>query len=394
MKPVFAACCRFYNPQPLSGLRPAAITRLHAFARIFRLFPILYFLFLVFPAFPQSPAVKNEPYLIPQIVYVGDRATLAVPLGSVDKSFDGKVIETPESTNDLVIHRITKERRGDHLLLLIEFTAYVPGELEVPEITVPGFSNIANPGRGLKITIASILDPSSLVLASASPPLAVPGTAIIVYGTATGILLIILFAIGLRIFWAKQLDTFRQRLRQRRLIRRMNRFIAKLRKEGDAAAALDRLTLAMRRFLSRFLGENCLAMTASEFLSLSEKLPPAPFDGIFLQNTFRRWDSLRFGGIGAGTAASGMQTSLGGAAGGTAEAGATTNAPTNGMTVILDEAEAFINALRQSLLQPKNENTAIPETRTGIGAESGAAKRNAQAKAETIRADSRAEAGR
>jgi hypothetical protein len=186
---------------------------------------------------------------------------------------------------------------------------------------VPGFSGIANPGRGLKITIASILDPSSLVLASASPPLAVPGTAIIVYGTATGIILIILFAIGLRLFWAKQLDIFRQRFTQRRLIGRMNRFITKLRKTEDTAAALDRLSLEMRRFLSRFLGENCFAMTASEFSALSEKLPPSPFDGIFLQNTFRRWDGLRFGGNGAGASA---------------------------MTAILDEAAAFINALRQN----------------------------------------------
>jgi hypothetical protein len=54
---------------------------------------------------------------------------------------------------------------------------------------------------------------------------------------------------------------------------------------------LDALSREFRFFLSRFTGESCQAMTASEFNNIESQL-----SGEFLNDFFRRCDGIRFGG--------------------------------------------------------------------------------------------------
>jgi hypothetical protein len=236
---------------------------------------------------PLLARAVDAPYLIPQTVFVGDRATLVAPLGTAAANFQPKSIDTPETPDDLVLYTITLERKGDNVQLAIEFTAYAPGVIEFPVIRAPGFPDFT----GLKVTVASILDPSSMTLSAQSPPLLAPGTASFIYGSAAIVILLLIFGVGFRLFWTNRFVNARQRLFRRYLVITMKIFIAKLRKqpEKDGAAhgaALDLLSAQFRRFLTRFTGIDCLAMSAAEFAGLEHGRP--------LSIMFRRWDMLRF----------------------------------------------------------------------------------------------------
>jgi hypothetical protein len=239
------------------------------------------FFFLLTP--PLVHAVDAS-YLIPQIVFVGDRAALVVPLGPADTNFQPKTIEPPETSDDVVLHTIALERRGDNVRLVLEFTAYKPGDIAFPAIQVPGFSDFT----GLKVTIASILDPSSMTLSAPVAPIPAPGTAGLIYGSVTVLILFLIFGIGMRLFWTNRFINMRKSLLRRCLIIRMKLFIAKLRKQSEKndGTALDLLSSEFRRFLTCVMGIDCLAMSAAEFAGLEQ--------GTRLAAMFRRWDTLRF----------------------------------------------------------------------------------------------------
>ncbi|MDR0707526.1 MAG: hypothetical protein LBF60_06600 [Treponema sp.] len=246
------------------------------------------FLFLL----PPLVHAADTPYLIPQTVFVGDRATLVAPLGTADKNFQPRSIDTPETPDDLVLHTIVLERKGDNVQLAIEFTAYAPGDIEFPVIRAPGFPDFI----GLKVTVASILKPSymtpsSMTLSAPAPPLLAPGTTSLIYGSVAIVILLLIFGIGFRLFWTNRFANVRKRLFQRYLVISMKGFIAKLRKQQEKEgapydAALDLLSARFRRFLTRFTGIDCLAMSAAEFAGLEHGTP--------LSIIFRAWDMLRF----------------------------------------------------------------------------------------------------
>jgi hypothetical protein len=245
-------------------------------------------LFCAFLAlFPLLARAADSAYLIPQTVFVGDRATLVAPLGAANAGFHPMSIEAPETPDYLVLHTITLERKGGNAQLAIEFTAYTPGEIEFPVIQAPGFSDFT----GLKAVVASILEPSSMTLSAPAAPILAPGTTRFIYGSVALVILLLIFGIGLRLFWTNRFVTVRKRLFQRYLVLSMKRFIARLRKqlEKDGAAhgaPLDLLSAQFRRFLTRFTGVDCLAMSAAEFAGLEHGAP--------LSLMFRRWDMVRF----------------------------------------------------------------------------------------------------
>jgi hypothetical protein len=248
-------------------------------------------------------------YLIPQTVYVGDRATLVVPL---DNRPENELVFTgePPALPDLVIHRVELERRGEGGRLLIDFTAYAPGILELPPFEIGGV-----PFTGLRIEIASILggDEAASVLSRPEPPLAVPGTGALVYGTLSAAILGFLVVFWALVFGPRRFERWLQKWKRRRLIvslagmeRRLRR---KLIRESPGAANFGSLlnvrTAEFRIFLTLFPGENCRAMTAGEL----SRLPPLGeaaageaagggffLTGAFLGGFFRRCDDLRFSG--------------------------------------------------------------------------------------------------
>ena len=285
-------------------------------------FFILFFLLL--PCGVSAQTRTEAPYLIPQIIFVGDPGRLIVSIGRAYARIEPFVWDNSDKlpeTPDLVIRRIELERRGGVSRVLVDFVAYAPGTLSLPPIDFPPEANVPSL-VGLEVQVASILDPTQMVLTEPAPPLAVPGTSLLVYGTL--VLLLFLLAMGIVVsFWGRHhFRDFFEQLRRKYLLRKMRRFLRTLNhqcrfeassnfainssgispREKSLAPAhyLTRLSTEFREFLTQFTGVNCRSLTAVEFRGITfEELPPRFAPGPdYLCDLFRSWDILRFSGRG------------------------------------------------------------------------------------------------
>ena len=97
-------------------------------------FFILYFIIISTISYAQNTGA----YLIPRQIFVGDPATLVLPLPPAEQNSADIVITSPSeylpSDPNIDFHRIILERRIVGSRLLIEFTPFVPGTLELPVI--------------------------------------------------------------------------------------------------------------------------------------------------------------------------------------------------------------------------------------------------------------------
>jgi hypothetical protein len=255
----------------------------------------LFLLVLLAPV--PCPAQEGAPYLIPQTVFVGDRGRLVVPLGQAFIGAGAFVREAAEElprAEDIVITRMELEHRNGNARLLIDFIPYAPGILPLPPLAIPV------PGGDLELTgleaaIASILGPQEASLSNPAPPLAAPGAAVIMYGTAAGILAFLFLCAGVTVWLRRNFASVWEALRRRRLLRAMVRFLKRLSSECQAdknknqGELLSLLSVEFREFLSLFTGINCRALTAGEFSGFA-------FYPVFLCAFFRRCDTLRFSG--------------------------------------------------------------------------------------------------
>jgi hypothetical protein len=295
-----------------------------------------------------KPAAQNQaqegPAQIPRRILVGDRGRLILNPGLGFEEVTPFIIDEPwqfPQTQDLKIHRLEFQRLRDSEQLLIDFTAFAPGIIRLPAFDLPQM-----PGLDLEmysLSIASILEGETglqdgsprrssevLVLSGPALPLAVPGTAFLIYGTASLIVLTLLIGLGLGIWGRPYLTDLLENYRRRRLVRYMGRTGRRLR-EGIAPGAcgevLRELSVEFRTFLGHFFDRNeqgagvrdCRAMTAAEFLSVPP-LFPEPVSGFSgspeppgpppawaelvsppaLGNYFRLLDRLRYSGEPAG----------------------------------------------------------------------------------------------
>jgi hypothetical protein len=196
---------------------------------------------------------------------------------------------------DIVITRIELEHRNGNARFLIDFIPYAPGILPLPPLSSPVSGGEPLELTGLSAAIASILGPQEASLSDPAPPLAAPGTGVIIYGTAADILAFLFLCIGLTVWSRRNFRSFWESFRRRRLLRSMVHFLKRLKAEGlidknkNQGELLSLLSVEFREFLSLFTGINCRALTAGEFLGLS--LYP-----VFLCAFFRRCDTLRFSG--------------------------------------------------------------------------------------------------
>jgi hypothetical protein len=240
----------------------------------------------------------QDVYLIPQTIFVGDRGRLVVPLGQDFMAAEAFVLSAPgelPETADLVITRVELENRNGSPRLLVDFIPYAPGLLSLPALAVPVPGGEALELSGLTVTAASILTPNETALSPPAPPLSAPGTGIVIYGTAAGILIVLFSGLGLSVWGRRNFAFFWGRFKRRRLLRIMARFLRRLEAESRANKAkssgeyLALLAGQFREFLSLFTGTDCRPLTAGEFLNL-------PLYGAFLCPFFRRCDRLRFSG--------------------------------------------------------------------------------------------------
>jgi hypothetical protein len=158
---------------------------------------------------------------------------------------------------------------------------------------------------GLECSVASILSPQEASLAEPAAPLTVPGTGLLIYGAAAGILFIIFLGIGGSIWGRKHFSSFREKWRRRRLLRVMERFLARLRTESEGGSIhrqtelFSLLSGEFREFLSILTGVNCRILTPPEFREVSLSAGDL-LKGDYLCDLFRRWETLRFSGSAIG----------------------------------------------------------------------------------------------
>jgi hypothetical protein len=237
-------------------------------------------------------------FMVPSKVYVGDRASLVLPLpGFVVKEDSEKasaILADAASASAVIdIHRALLERRPVGSRLTVEFTAYAPGILELPSIVIAGevFS-------GLTIEISSILehDASGKVLSDPAPPLAIPGTSLLVYGSIISILFCLSLAFWILIWGRKSIKGWLAAWERKRLLSGMRGIEKHLRRtlarnDDTYRNILDTLSREFRSFLSHFTGEHCRAMTSVEFANIESRINKE-----FLKDFFKRCDGIRFRG--------------------------------------------------------------------------------------------------
>jgi len=264
-------------------------------------------LFYVFITSSLS-AQQTGAYLIPRTIFVGDPAALILPLSSAAQTgfaqtgfeqtgFDDIVLTSQSGylpiDPNIDFHKITLERRVVGNRLIIEFTPFIPGILELPVIEIGG-----EYFTGLTVMVNSLIDANtSPVLSGAASTLAVPGTAFMLYGIIT-ISIIILLLIFLFIIKGRfLLKNFIIKWKRRRLFNSIRKTEKRLQKEilkgADRRIILDKLSFEFRKFLSCLTGNNCQAMTASEFAKLHLPHEEKILD---LSSFFRSCDNLRFSG--------------------------------------------------------------------------------------------------
>jgi len=260
-------------------------------ASYFFLSSLLFFL-LYSTVFAQDR--NTSAFTVPPKVYVGDRASMILPLPGFTMKEDSEAISIISPSADIEIHRALLERRPVGSRLTVEFTAYRTGILELPPVVIAG--EVFN---DLKIEISSVLEKgaSGTVLSGPSPPLAIPGTSLLVYGTIISILFCLSLSFWILFWGRKSIKVWLAKWEKKRLLagmrgieKRLRRTLAK--NDDTYRNILDSLSGEFRNFLSRFTGEHCRAMTASEFTNIESQIK-----GIkFLKDFFERCDGIRFGG--------------------------------------------------------------------------------------------------
>jgi hypothetical protein len=235
-------------------------------------------------------------YLVPQTVYVGDMGRLTLHLEAYSGMFPfiRERLPTLPRSEALVISRLemrkyedAREPQKGYFQLLIDFTAYEPGTLSIPPFNIP--AEEPNSGvfyvSGLSVDIASILTPSSMEISGPVPPLAVPGTSFLFYGTFAVVVLVCSSVIYF-LYGRSGFRKIRAHLERRRLIRAMGKTIrrigeAVLKKDAEGPDLTElslRFSAEMRKTLTFLSALNCGALTAGEFLGMAA-MPVADFYG-------------------------------------------------------------------------------------------------------------------
>jgi len=259
------------------------------------------FLIIFFIICGNLHAQASRAYLIPGQIFVGDPAALVLTLPSSNTNEDIILTKTNyfitggkfPSHESIDFQRVILERRPTGSRLIIEFTPFAAGNLEMPVIEI-GDEHFT----GLRVTVKSLLDARSApVLSSAASTLAMPGTALMLYGSMAAIVFIILSVVWFAFKGRAAIKKWREKWKRRRLfvsIRSAERRLYRALQKGvDKRSILDKLSDEFRDFLSILTDDNCRAMTAREFERTFEALE----DSLFLGSFFTRCDKMRFSGV-------------------------------------------------------------------------------------------------
>jgi len=264
---------------------------------------------------PNVYAQSTTSFLIPRHIYIGDPATLVLPLPAAEQNSPDIVItagsEFLPSDPDIDFHKITLEQRVSGSRLLIEFTPFITGIIEFPVIEI-GEKYFTD----LTVSVNSIIEEkTSPILSGPASTLAIPGTALILYGTLVSLVFILLitfwFIFKGRIFIKSLLEKWKRYMQFSMMRKTEKRLHREILKGTDKRLILDTISDEFRTFLSYLTGCNCRAMTANEFEDLPRMFQTEICNQIdirghlmaqeggqsFLTTFFRTCDDLRFSGI-------------------------------------------------------------------------------------------------
>ena len=287
---------------------------------------------LIIKLYPALNAQNTGMFLIPRQIHIGDSAVLVMPLPAVSQD-RADIILTPESNNfpedeDIDFHRIILEQRVIGSRLMIEFSVFVPGYIEFPVIEIGG-----QRFEGIYITVNSIIDSRMPpILSAPASALTMPGTAFLLYGSISALVITILLTIWFFLKGRKILDRLIIKWKCYRLFNSMKKSEKHLRraiiKGADKREILDRLSDEFRDFLSVLTENNCRAMTASELKKIPE-LPGVQQESMeFISQFFTICDELRFSGI---------------------------EVKTNDIIKLLDDLRGFIGLLEKAASEKKSQ---------------------------------------
>ncbi|MCL2230639.1 MAG: hypothetical protein FWC01_06045 [Treponema sp.] len=268
-------------------------------------FAFLFFLVIVTPC---AHAQNSGAYLIPSQIFIGDPATLVLRLPASARNENIVISDAeyfPQDPN-IDFHLIVLERRTTGSRLMIDFTPFATGHINLPPIEI-GEERFEN----LSFSVNSLIDGKSPnVLSAAAAALAMPGTAGMLYGSMAALVVFILAAVWFLFKGRTVFKLLREKWKRKRLFANMRtiekRLARALSKGIDRRKILDRLSEEFRDFLSILTGNNCRSMTASEFFGgmSFENLNPSVIrdseqreTAVFLGNFFQKCDELRFSGM-------------------------------------------------------------------------------------------------
>jgi len=250
-------------------------------------------------------AQNGSAYLIPRQIYVGDPASFVLPLPPSEQNEDFFI--TPYDTDliptdpNIDFHRIILERRTTGSRLIIEFTPFASGVLALPGIEIGDEYFF-----GLTVTVNSLIDiRSDPVLSAPASALAMPGTALMLYGSMAILAFFILLTLWFIFRGRTVIGKLRKKWKRLRLFKTMKnaekRLSKALSKGAEKRIILDKLSNEFKAFLSILTENDCRAMTAREFIEYFSKLPKDLFSAqedtaYFLGSFFRKCDELRFSG--------------------------------------------------------------------------------------------------
>ncbi|GHU26503.1 hypothetical protein FACS1894172_00900 [Spirochaetia bacterium] len=227
---------------------------------------------------------SQEPFLIPQNVFVGDRAKLMIPSENVQKW--EQTMDLPRSP-ELHIHRIS----GEKGYIVIDFTAFSPEIVEIPPIPLPNGTILT----GLTVSISSILNDDSMLLSGPSAPLLIPGTQTFFLILTVFILILCIVAVSNTTQGKHFFYKIGKQLQQRWFLHKLKRITAELYNTGYTdQKSLDRLSTELRNFLTLWTGIDCRVLSAEEFISVETD---QELFGTMVSGIFNHCDEIRFGGL-------------------------------------------------------------------------------------------------
>ena len=247
--------------------------------------------------FAQSvPRIESVHFLPPEY-YVGDTVELRI-LVEATPGVDLRAPAALPEADWLILRNARVDEEGEFVELRLFFSSFAPGTRTLPEIAFGDFIL-----RGMKIHTASILEGNDGEIADLQGQLYLPGTlpllALMLGLIFTGPLL--LFAASG--FLRRRFRSLSLFLTRRRPYRRLKRDLKELGTQALLMSDRDfyyRLSDAVRSYISRRTGGDCITTTIREIRGMLESIFPAGDTAMRLIHFLEYADTIKFAGREAG----------------------------------------------------------------------------------------------